>query len=410
MKKYLGIMLIALFSFSCMELDDPIGYIGMEDKIPPAFEIISPLPNQEVKDYADFVIKFKSSDYSALNFNIGNQSLYFEKIYSENTINPLYRIYLHYYNGDKEIVVSAKDVNQNLAEKSIILNIKSSVEQFTYIGGINDFCEDKSGIIWFGTGKGLFFQEGSNEIQSAIGFDLVNPSVGSIAVDSKNTLWLKYGNRNSSDTPKLIHYNGTQIIGNYRIYDGYNAQAYYFDSFVFDSNDSLWGVWLDGFFSYKDENWNIYHSAFNDRLANPVVDRNDNIIFQGAYGINYFKKGRLSKVNYPYRISHGMIKDINDHLWFVAYDDDYSKKFVLEYNGSEWIKHDYIQENDEIKSFAIDNQGSIWIASGSYIWKYTDKKVEQKFYFFNSANQIFVDSKNRIWLDQGNGVFLINND
>lgn len=412
-KRLLVIVLLVFLFAACDSLENPNGFVGVKNIDPPKITILSPSAGTDVKGVVEFQIKIshhKSTSY----VHFYSDGYWANATLRENKDGIHYfDVDLSSFKGTLDVKVSTKDFDGLEGISSVQLNITQLIKNIN-VGtddnriGLYTMKECRNGNLWFGTDEGLFKYDGKNLITEIPGFeDYYSPVISTFTFDNENKIWMQYRSKYSSATPLLLVFDGYSVVnkGMVPIWFSVGSVEMAFSDFEMDSKDQMWGLFRGGYFKYSNDDWE--RNVINDDLYEMVIDKNDNKIFIRNDDVVIFDGENWIYTNSPSKNPYNLIVDNNNNYWITFLDEKRTKK-IAQYNGSDWIIHDYIPENISINCFDIDNEGSIWIAGKGGVYKFSNK--EQKFYtyFLNTPSKILVDNWNNVWVLYDSKFYLIN--
>jgi signal transduction histidine kinase/ligand-binding sensor domain-containing protein/DNA-binding response OmpR family regulator len=280
--------------------------------------------------------------------------------------------------------------------------------------------QDKLGQMWFGTRDGLNKYDGSR-------FTVFRNNLSDKSTISNNDI-LVIEEDNS----------GKIWIGTYNGLNCYDPVSNTFKRYLHDkTNNSISGNAVWSIEEIGDELWfgtskglNIYNK--NTGLFTPVFhsDTDDSTLpssnilnvlktkkgeiwigtTKGLCKLVSRKKNKFSFNNYPLNTTtilnvQTIVEDNLGNLWVGTKNtgllkfDKSTNKFVSFLSDKE-----YKEINTDIRSLAIDNQGSLWIGAYDGIYIYGNDKSLQKINNSNNSNgidkvkSVFVDKKGSVWI------------
>lgn len=305
--------------------------------------------------------------------------------------------------------VFATDIGVLILEDSIVKNISKQLNS----GGknITSLLIDKDQNIWYGSDKpGLFKIILTNGVYDFVKYDktngFTNNVISCIKQDTNGNIWI-----------------GTIGDGAY-VYDGKNffridtAQELYQQTildFYFDEHNNVWMATRNkGVCQYNTRTGSFSWLTTNEGLSNNHVhcivrDRNGNYWFgtSGGGACNYFgkqftqydKSSGLSE-NYIYTI----FRDTKQRLWIATYDKGvnvYDSLRFKPYNASNGFA------NVKVKAISEDNAGNIYLGTdgqGVYVYDGVTFKpldgLEKKF-----IKSIVKDNEGNLWLASATGLY-----
>lgn len=418
MKSKLNTLLFLLFvsiavTTSCEAPLEPKGYISAVDKTPPELEIVSPKQNAEVRGI--FTVRVFVKEFFGLSGIVfrnaqGNQML--SEYLGRNGDTLDYALDLSVHRGKYDIKVEAIDVSENIGLKLLSVNV-TPILKYEYrtlsTGSIDVYSlkEDSKGNVWFATDEGLFKYNGNTFTTNVPGFDLPYPLIRTIAIDRNDIIWANYNRQYSSEEPRLIAFDGNQIIKNIEFPQVGSYTIY--NSFAIGEDDTLYGAGYYDYFKYKDDNWNIVPSEYENPYYYVLNDNSYRIWMRSRNEIKLLKNNSWVFITPPYQVSYEyFIVDDSSNLWIQRIDQAFS---LAKYNGSEWNSLDFFPSYSEIKAFDVDKNGNLWVTEGSGLFKYSgDGILIKKVTSIINIFFIKADRYNNIWLHVDFGIMRLNED
>lgn len=376
--------LLAILLFSCEKVDDPKAFMGVIDEISPSLRISSPAENQLFKNF--LTVEFYASDYFGIN-NIGIQLDGFNAFGGTLThVDSLYTFVLDiaYLSGNHRIDINVYDAQGNLSQTGLNFRAQPVIKHATTGYDVYAISPDPSGYMWFATSNGIVRFIGSGFIMNPSGFNLPSPQVRSIAINSKNEVWLDYYEKYTSNYSKLVVYNGVSITKSFYYPDVFFAgYQTYFSDFHFDKGDTLWGIWSEsgtyGYFSFKDSIWNINYIPGANPTAMAIDTARNSKWFVSSAGVHKFDGSSWQVFNsdnsaLPSGYCNRIKIDQQNNVWVSIYR--YSQPdCIAKFDGMNWTICSNLP-NADIKDFCIDNKGMIWIGiQDGYVWKYNGQSI-----------------------------------
>lgn len=412
------IILILLFAgflliISCEQPQEPTGFISAEDKTPPELEIISPGQNADVKGYITVTVAAK--DFFGFD-NIVFRTLQGNQMRSEylwsNGDTLAYGIDLCQQSGKIDIKVEASDVSENITSKLLTLNVTPILKyeyQTPSTNAIDLYSvkDDSKGNVWLATDEGLFEYDGNALLTEIPGFSLPYPVIRTLAIDRNDVIWLNYRQKYSGDKPRLVAFDGNQIITNIE-FPQTNLTASY-NSFAIGENDTLFGAGIYYYFKYKDDQWTLT-SEVNDNFFYYVSNDNSYKVWMGCRNdIRLLENNHWTFITPPYYTANNYFAlDDSSNLWIQRTDQEYS---LARYSGSEWSSFDLLPSYSEIRAFDVDKNGNIWVSSDEGLFKFSsDGVLIKKVSYFYNIFFIKADRNNNIWMNVDFGIMRLNED
>ncbi|MBL4715604.1 MAG: SpoIIE family protein phosphatase [Bacteroidia bacterium] len=289
---------------------------------------------------------------------------------------PSNRVSCLFEDADQRIFIGT---DNGLAIYDPILSEKEDSTYLFYIGkksglsdfSISDIAKDKNGDYWIATEMGisrLTLIEGKNEVKSISNYDLddglINNSVTSLLVDSKNNLWVTTmeGISMSSLNSDTIDFLNYELI-----------HPDYISRQVFDiAEDNNGNIWASSWNLYKYENGTfIDHDDMiigKNRYYRNIYFDNDNVMWlSGQNLVSYDWKN--SEMYYK---SNGliipslycMLQDSEGNYWFGSAGGGvywYSNKTFAIFSDMHGMN------SKEVRAIQEDDLGYIWFATSSSV-------------------------------------------
>lgn len=398
-----------LFLNSCKMPNEPLGFMGGKDITPPVLQICSPVHNATVKGIVQIKLLVKDLfgvKEVAFKDAQGNRVY----LYPTQTIGDtlIYTVNLAMHSGNYHLGIEAIDEGENVSTAQLNLNViplmKSEFNNNGHSLTVYDIEMDGNGNLWFGAFEGLLKYNGVSFSSSVPGFDLPRPYVSSIAIDKHNTLWMKYGQRYNSESPRLIEFNGSSIINNYYFPQIY---PYSFRYLAVDNSDSVWGAGSDALFKFKDGNYSITYAEINKHFFYMTNDKNYRVWLKTTDGIQIFENNewRLITPTYPI-VNDFFVIDDSLNLWAKQSGRPYA---IVKYDGVSWYSYDLVSSSIEIRAFDVDRDGNLWVMSDSYLEKFNSNGVLiKRICNLSDCHYLKVDSQNNIWLCTTWNIYRLN--
>tara|TARA_B110000091_G_C13742491_1_gene443994 strand:+ start:102 stop:1208 length:1107 start_codon:yes stop_codon:yes gene_type:complete len=261
---------------------------------------------------------------------------------------------------------------------------------------VNAVIEDKNGIMWFGTAKGLCSYDGKNFVNIPLPQEdsqSVSPETGLPSRKTETVLSLIQASNGD-------FWVGTDASGAYR-YDGKTFTSFLkfkgkiqpadnvynncILSIIEDKKGNIWiGSFTHGGLSEIDGD-NIIHHALKDgygdgMISTSYMDKDGNLWFgtrNGGiykYDGNTFKNNFLTKTGEQIAMA-SILEDKNGTIWVGSF----ARKGVYKYDGKSFIPFDIEGSNklNDIKFVSEDKQGNIWFG-GRYglLWRFDGKVLK----------------------------------
>ena len=280
--------------------------------------------------------------------------------------------------------------------------------------------QDKFGQMWFGTRDGLNKYDGSkftvfrNDVTNK--HSISNNDILSIEEDKTGKIWVgTYNGLNCYDPVKntftrYLHTKNNHTISSNAIWS------------IKEIGSEMWFGTSKGLTVYN-KNSKLFSSVFHSDTDNTTVPSNNIITIlktkkgeiwigttKGLCQLVSRKNGKLSFKNYPLNNTdllnvQAITEDASGNLWIGTKNkgllkfDKTSNAFVS------FLPNDKYREiNTDIRSLAIDNQGSLWIGAYDGIYILGKDNSIQKINNSNNSNgidkvkSVFMDRKGSVWI------------
>jgi hypothetical protein len=416
MKKNLKTILLLLsisivITFSCEAPLDPKGYISAVDKTPPDFEIVAPAQHSNVKGYLIvklLVKEFFGVDRVMFRSQQGNQIM--NEFLGQNGDTLVYKIEVSVWEGDYDLKVEVIDMSENIGTKQLSINVTPIIKYeyktaTTASVDIYSVKEDNKGNLWFATDEGLFKYDGISFLTNVPGFDLPYPRIRALAIDRNDVIWVNYRKQFSSDKPRLVAFDGNQIIKNIEFPNPSHNASY--NSFAIGTNDTLYGTGYYYYFKFKDDNWTVIYEVADNFFYSTLNDYLFRVWMNCRYEIKLLENNSWTIINAPYSVAKNyFVVDDSLNLWVKRTDQNYS---LAKYNGSGWSSFDLVPSYSEINAFDVDKNGNLWVSSDEGLFKFNSNGVLiKKVSSLVNIRFIKADSYNNIWLRVNFGIMRLN--
>ncbi|WP_394772855.1 two-component regulator propeller domain-containing protein [Flavobacterium sp.] len=280
--------------------------------------------------------------------------------------------------------------------------------------------QDKFGQMWFGTRDGLNKYDGSkftifrNDVTNK--HSISNNDILSIEEDNTGKIWVgTYNGLNCYDPVsntfiRYLHTKTNHTISSNAIWS------------IREIGDEMWFGTSQGLTIYNKKT-NKFSSVFHSDTDNSTVPSNNIITIlkskkgeiwigttKGLCQLISRKNGKLAFKNYPLNAVdllnvQAITEDVSGDLW-VGTKNKGLLKFDKTSNAFVSFLSDdkYREINTDIRSLAIDKQGSLWIGAYDGIYILGKDKSIQKINNSNNSNgidkvkSIFMDRKGSVWI------------
>jgi len=255
---------------------------------------------------------------------------------------------------------------------------------------VNAVIEDKNGIMWFGTAKGLCSYDGENFVNIPLPQEdpqSVSPETGLPSRKTETVLSLIQASNGD-------FWIGTDASGAYR-YDGKTFTSFLKFKGKIQPNDNVYNncilsiiedkkgrIWIGSFthggLSEIDGNTIIHHAlkdGYGDgMIATSSMDRKGNLWFGTRNGGTYQYNGKTFKnitdTNTGEQIAMAFVLEDSKGTFWVS---SFARKGVYKYDGKSFIPLDIegSEKLNDIKFIAEDKEGNIWFGGRyGFLWRY----------------------------------------
>ncbi len=303
---------------------------------------------------------------------------------------------------------------------------------------IHAILKDRTGIVWFGSGKGINKYSPFKQNFINIKHNPYNPDgsisegeILSVCEDTNGVLWIGTwnGGLNRYDRKSNTFKHYINIPG----VEGTLPNNIVWDIFI-DSNNDLWVGTYDGLakFNRKKENFEIFKHDYNDPTTlsynniSCIYEDSRKNLWIGTWGggVNLFDRDSLKFKRFLH--SNNDSTTISENIISVIYEDsrknlwigtnskglnlyDYEKRKFTHFYHNE--KNKFSLSNNAVKSILEDKFGNLWIGTiGGGLNKYVYDN--NKFYAFtedeglvnNTVQKIIDDNYNHLWISTNKGL------
>ena len=280
--------------------------------------------------------------------------------------------------------------------------------------------QDKFGQMWFGTRDGLNKYDGSkftvfrNDVTNK--HSISNNDILSIEEDKTGKIWVgTYNGLNCYDPVKntftrYLHTKNNHTISSNAIWS------------IKEIGSEMWFGTSKGLTVYN-KNSKLFSSVFHSDTDNTTVPSNNIITIlktkkgeiwigttKGLCQLVSRKNGKLSFKNYPLNNTdllnvQAITEDPSGNLWVGTKNKGLLKFDITSNAFVSFLPNDKYREiNTDIRSLAIDNQGSLWIGAYDGIYILGKDNSIQKINNSNNSNgidkvkSVFMDRKGSVWI------------
>jgi ligand-binding sensor domain-containing protein len=261
---------------------------------------------------------------------------------------------------------------------------------------VNAVVEDKDGIMWFGTAKGLCSYDGTKFTNIPLPQEDtqgVSPETGLPSRKTETILSLIQSKNGDfwigTDASGAYRYNGTKFTS-YLKFEGkiqpkdsvYNNCI---TSIIEDKNGHIWICsFTHGGLNEFDGNSMIHHplkDGYGDgMISTSYMDKEGNLWFGtrngGIYKYDYHKFENIADKKTGEQIAMAsVLKDKNENIWIASF----ARKGAYKYDNKSFIPLDIegSEKLNDIKFVSEDVDGNIWFG-GRYgiLWRFDGKELE----------------------------------
>lgn len=236
---------------------------------------------------------------------------------------------------------------------------------------VNSVETDASGNIWIGTDNGVSKFNGSTWINYTTAQGLIDNAVYCILAASDGSIW--FGTY--SGISKL---NGSTWT-NYTTSDGLSSNT--ITCIAEDNSGNIWfGTMTGGVAVYNGTTFSSITSTQglpDDNVFSIAMDASDNKYIGTWYGVTVLNSSNSVDTTYvsPASLYNNFVRDIifdnNGILWVGVFADYNLDGAVTRFDGTNW--HSMSAGSGlvdmQIKQLAVDNDNSIWVATGNGVCK-----------------------------------------
>jgi ligand-binding sensor domain-containing protein len=319
-------------------------------------------------------------------------------------------------------------------QKNDMLKHFLTVENGLSLNEVTSIVQDQDGFMWIGTRGGLNRYDGYEfKIFNQVPEDsnsLVNPSVETLFIDSKENIWI---GTKSGGVSKYNPVTGKfkNIVNNYQQTNAVISSNRVL-SFYEDKQGKIWmGTWGEGLFVYNEAE-NSAKQYLNGSRINTIIGTGDDRIWAGASVQNGLYEYIAETDSFVQRMENPCQELVYDEprnvLWAVGGDNigaalDTSGLTRFDLRNNKWsnynIKDSKINSSKLPHSFYslhLDDAEKIWIGTwgtGLYIFDPELESFERSFIYppgdqntnkdYDAVLDIFQDKSNNIWLGTNGG-------
>ncbi|NQY29603.1 MAG: hypothetical protein HRT69_09030 [Flavobacteriaceae bacterium] len=262
---------------------------------------------------------------------------------------------------------------------------------------VNAVIEDKNGIMWFGTSKGLCSYDGENFINIPLPQEdsqSVSPETGLPSRKTETVLSLIQASNGDfwvgTDASGAYRYDGKTFTSflkfKGRIQPDSNVYNNCILSIIEDKKGSIWiGSFTHGGLSEINGN-NIIHHALKDgygdgMISTSYMDRKGNLWFGTRNGGIYKYDGKTFKniadtITGEQIAMASVLEDREGTIWIASF----ARKGVYQYDGKSFIPLDIegSEKLNDVKFVSEDIDGNIWFG-GRYgiLWRYDGNELKE---------------------------------
>ena len=261
---------------------------------------------------------------------------------------------------------------------------------------VNAVVEDKDGIMWFGTAKGLCSYDGENFINIPLpqeDIQSVSPETGLPSRKTETVLSLIQASNGDfwvgTDASGAYRYDGKTFTSflkfKGRIQPDDNVYNNCILSIIENKKGKIWiGSFTHGGLSEIDGDTIIHHAlkdGYGDgMICSSTMDQKGNLWFGTRNGGIYQYNGKAFKniadTNTGEQIAMAyVLEDRTGTIWVASF----ARKGVYKYDGNSFVSLDIegSEKLNDIKFIAEDKEGNIWFG-GRYgiLWRYDGKELK----------------------------------
>ena len=291
-------------------------------------------------------------------------------------------------------------------------------QTYSYVDGLAGnrgftIFQDKDGILWFGTDRGVSRFDGVDWTTYTTADGLAHNRVWAISQDRNGMIWIwATADLYARVSPRVSRFDGKQWK-TYTTADGLASETV---NYIFRDRDGvIWFATDSGVSRFDGKNWTSYTMAdglIDNQVRCIVQDREggfwfgtDNGVshFDGKHWNNYSQKDGL--VIAPVRV---IFPDREGNLWFGGgIHLGESEKRVSSFDGKNWATH--VLPLNHVVKILQDRQGGLWFIGGYGDWSgasYFDGRQWKQYTTqdglgHNLIFDILQDSEGALWFGTG---------
>jgi len=260
---------------------------------------------------------------------------------------------------------------------------------------VNAVIEDRNGIMWFGTAKGLCSYDGKNFVNIPLPQEdsqSVSPETGLPSRKTETVLSLIQASNGDfwvgTDASGAYRYDGKIFTSFLKFKGRIQPDSVYNNCILSIIEDKKGSIWI-GSFTHGGLNEingkTITHHALKDgygdgMIATSYMDKDGNLWFGTRNGRLYEYDGNIFKNNFLTKTGEqiamaSILEDKHGTIWVGSF----ARKGVYKYDGASFVSFN-IKDSDklnDIKCITEDENGNIWFG-GRYglLWRFDGKVLK----------------------------------
>lgn len=261
---------------------------------------------------------------------------------------------------------------------------------------VNAVVEDKNGVMWFGTNKGLCSYDGTKFTNIPLPQDTaesVSPKTGLASRKTQTILSLIQTENGDfwigTDAAGAYRYNGKRFTSYLkfegRVHPNDNVYNNCITNIIEDKNGHIWiGSFTHGGLNEFDGKKMIHHPLKDGNgdgmISTSYKDRNENLWFGtrngGVYKYDYNKFKNINDKKTGEQIAMAsVLEDVEGTIWLGSF----ARKGVYKYQDDSFMLLDLkgSEKLNDIKFVSEDNDGNVWFG-GRYglLWRFDGKELK----------------------------------
>ena len=349
-----------------------------------------------------------------------------------------------------EIVVDANGIAWANCSQGIITLTDNGWEQVIIDSTarwitINTIDFDKANNLWVGTNLGVYKQSGNQFVKYTTANGLLENGIKKIHFDLQGMAWLVGQN-------SLAKYDGATFTS---VSNDINLNASAINDITSDAEGNVYLATTEGLAQYTNTDWIVYKSTgllsnadyriactddnskwitsnlglskmTSDTIINytsfpnmtnsstlaATCTKNGDLWISVAYsgaggGLSCFngtswKSYRHNNTALPADYSiWGICEDNNGNIWVIG-----DRHYAYEFNGSQWIRHDF---NSLPLTITCDANNNIWVAAERNLYKYNGDSwstvEDDLFRELTAFTRVAIDSLKHLWVGANDGLY-----